>query len=1411
VPKPQIKRGSLENSLRASGENKLYPKKAKTDSDAVSTKPKEFQGNLISSVSWSPDWIQEPYSWTGHMPFAYWLMAESQPKVFVELGTHTGNSYFSFCQAVREKGLNTRCYAVDTWQGDEQAGFYGCDVFELVNQHNESQYKSFSILYRMTFDEALAKFQDQSVDLLHIDGLHTYEAVRHDFETWLPKLAPGAVVLFHDIKVTHGEFGVWKFWHELREKYPENMEFRHSHGLGVIRIPGGSQGEKPAWLKEGAKEQRELLEVITSAGESLITKAKGQQLERFVASLQSKGAKAASEKPLNLELFFAREGEPFSEEKKISEPLLCHDNQPSKTRISLQGNAARSVLWRIDPGCQAGRILIRSIKFFCEDSKVVWDLQDDRERVLVGGTASALPHPAVGIELVSTGNDPAVILPKLPSEVLPVALFQIELEIAPLADAIDALAKLYAEKEGHQRAVLTQTEGRVKQLEESLDAQKVATTIGAKELGESLAGFRQGLIDELRELARKIHERQDDLQQKNLAEMETLRTTFEIQLSKNESNLQEVAEYAGQIQDSVIAPSSYMIPAPFSWYAYLYKMLHIKKPVILNEKKSSSVAPKRPGFWRRLERSIRKRRKNYINQLGFDEKWYLNEYPDVAAAKCDPWTHYRDSGIHEGRYKSKKEKEKVLNQKGLQRYGPRGLKKNIPALISISTSHKKITEPTFAIFNHEATVTGAPILGTKIYNSLCEKGNGDLYFLKDGPLVDRSEKYKLIESDAELNNLFLDDMSQQRPEAILVIANSIESRKACIHSFTKNIPSILLVHELPSSIPNSEASFVEGCYYSDIVCFSSLKNLNDVKKRYKPLKLLKGVVIPQGYCGQEDNIRSENDCPIYKRFNDIKNSNPQKLILIGAGTVCFRKGPDLFIEVAAEIDKSHPEQFIFIWFGKGFRPDQDANYSSILSDMIYRHNLTGKVFFFDETKNFEKVSANSDALLLTSRVDPHPIVADIGFKNGKPVFIFAGTTGLEEIYKTNGLFEEFAAGYLNHFQMSHKILKWCDRFKSHNKSTLDYNMRFQKIQPISMSDYTDKLSVLGVQAKARVVQKQKDLQIIIKSKCFRPDFATALPNLSRDIETQIMIFIQSFQKNIGLRKPFPGFDPYIYRDLAMDANDLTDPLAHYITSNYPQGSWNYPVCNVKNEQGANLKSQVALHIHLFYPEMLAEITSRIKINKKLPDLFISIPKGKEGLFKKYENSLFGLPIKKIFFVDNIGRDVKPFLDLIYQNEIGSYDFIGHIHTKKSAFYNDETIGVTWNKFLLNNLLGASGKLRGLDFCINQLIKKQDIGMIFPDDPNILLGWDDNYKISVALGKKLQIEVNEGQINFPIGNMFWCRQEVLKIFQPFEDLAYPAEPIANDGTELHAIERLFGYATEQMGWKLLRTNVFGCTR
>jgi hypothetical protein len=207
------------------------------------TNPDNFPlSSLIEAASFAPQWLKEPYSWVGHIPFVSWLVQVDKPKIIVELGTHSGNSYFSICQAVKRYETDSKCFAVDTWQGDAHALSYGEEVYEMVRIHNEEYYASFSTLLRMTFDEALSHFEDHSVDLLHIDGLHTYEAVKHDFETWLPKLAPGAIVLFHDTNVKRDDFGVWKFWSELKKKYHNTFEFTHSFGLGVLKINSSTGG-----------------------------------------------------------------------------------------------------------------------------------------------------------------------------------------------------------------------------------------------------------------------------------------------------------------------------------------------------------------------------------------------------------------------------------------------------------------------------------------------------------------------------------------------------------------------------------------------------------------------------------------------------------------------------------------------------------------------------------------------------------------------------------------------------------------------------------------------------------------------------------------------------------------------------------------------------------------------------------------------------------------------------------------------------------------------------------------------------------------------------------------------------------------------------------------------------------------
>ncbi len=220
------------------------------------------------SIFWRPSYIEQS-AWLEHIPFAFWLVETLRPSKIVELGTHYGSSYFSFCQAVTKMDLETHCFAVDTWLGDEHAGKYGEEVYKHVSEYNQQHYSSFSTLIRSTFDQALEHFPKSSIDLLHIDGLHTLEAVRHDFESWLPKLSEKAVVVMHDTNVRDRGFGVFQLMDELKEKYP-HFEFAHGHGLGVIGIGSEQLSEMHNLYKitESARATKQVHEIFSRLGKA---------------------------------------------------------------------------------------------------------------------------------------------------------------------------------------------------------------------------------------------------------------------------------------------------------------------------------------------------------------------------------------------------------------------------------------------------------------------------------------------------------------------------------------------------------------------------------------------------------------------------------------------------------------------------------------------------------------------------------------------------------------------------------------------------------------------------------------------------------------------------------------------------------------------------------------------------------------------------------------------------------------------------------------------------------------------------------------------------------------------------------------------------------------------------------------
>lgn len=289
---PQQKRGTVAHTKtrttasfgkRAVTSFKVYPdmvnivdlaKDRRGESDPLLKDPL-LQRVLEIALAAPHSILSDVTSWHGHVPFAQALVALARPRLVVELGVHKGDSYRAFTSAMARYEVDGRAFGVDTWQGDEHAGNYdGNAILREVSERN-APYAAFSQLLQKTFDEAATDFADGSIDLLHIDGLHTYEAVRHDFETWRPKLSERGIALFHDTVVRRDDFGVFRFWDEVKDSWP-SFNFRHSNGLGVLYPENGLNEDARAFLrllKRSGEAHGTPLDLLTVIGEAYAGRA----------------------------------------------------------------------------------------------------------------------------------------------------------------------------------------------------------------------------------------------------------------------------------------------------------------------------------------------------------------------------------------------------------------------------------------------------------------------------------------------------------------------------------------------------------------------------------------------------------------------------------------------------------------------------------------------------------------------------------------------------------------------------------------------------------------------------------------------------------------------------------------------------------------------------------------------------------------------------------------------------------------------------------------------------------------------------------------------------------------------------------------------------------------------------------
>jgi len=111
----------------------------------------------------------------------------------VEIGSYLGASSSFLASAAKEK--NGTLYCIDTWK-NEAMDEAPRDTYGQFIQ-NTKHYKNWIVPMRGKSVE-VAKDFNKDIDMLFIDGDHSYQAVKADVDAWFPKLKNGAIVVFHD-------------------------------------------------------------------------------------------------------------------------------------------------------------------------------------------------------------------------------------------------------------------------------------------------------------------------------------------------------------------------------------------------------------------------------------------------------------------------------------------------------------------------------------------------------------------------------------------------------------------------------------------------------------------------------------------------------------------------------------------------------------------------------------------------------------------------------------------------------------------------------------------------------------------------------------------------------------------------------------------------------------------------------------------------------------------------------------------------------------------------------------------------------------------------------------------------------------------------------------------------------------
>jgi lipopolysaccharide biosynthesis protein len=267
---------------------------------------------------------------------------------------------------------------------------------------------------------------------------------------------------------------------------------------------------------------------------------------------------------------------------------------------------------------------------------------------------------------------------------------------------------------------------------------------------------------------------------------------------------------------------------------------------------------------------------------------------------------------------------------------------------------------------------------------------------------------------------------------------------------------------------------------------------------------------------------------------------------------------------------------------------------------------------------------------------------------------------------------------------------------------------------------------------------------------------------------------------------------------AYDANTMR-PSIFFRRQN---ADWIHPVLRPEflNLRNWRCESRIAIVMHVFYPELWPEMEQALNAMTEAFDLFVTLVGTSERLradiLAKYPRAL-------VLTVDNHGRDILPFLFLLQSRILFQYELLCKLHTKRSFWHED---GDTWRRNLIAGVLGGSHVVRSL---LQAFRTDVDLGMVVADG-HVYKGHE------VWVGNRMHLSrifpafgMDEGEFNkaFAGGSVFWIRPSILSAMSqmPIKFDDFELEPLGQDGTLAHALERLISLLCYDAGMRIEETH------